>query len=106
MTTFTHNIQIAYSSFFLYRNSHFLKNKKTVALVDEFHQLCNSPFIAAKASKTATCAMEDISAAQAVFCFAFFCFLYSILAIELSNVSTRYSSTISLISISSFLTAL
>ena len=50
--------------------------------------------------------MEDISAAQAVFCFAFFCFLYSILAIELSKVSTRYSNTISLISISSFLTAL
>lgn len=50
--------------------------------------------------------MEDISAAQAVFFFAFFCFLYSILAIELSNVSTRYSNTISLISISSFLTAL
>lgn len=103
MTTFTHNIQIAYSSFFLYRNSHFLKNKRTVALVDEFHQLCHSPFIAAKASKTATCAMEDISAAQAAFCFVLFFFVIKFM---LSNVSTRYSSTISLISISSFLTAL
>lgn len=103
MTTFTHNIQIAYSSFFLYRNSHFLKNKRTVALVDEFHQLCNSPFIAAKASKTATCAMEDIFAAQAAFCFSLF---FYVIKFMLSNVSTRYSSTISLISISSFLTAL
>ena len=47
--------------------------------------------------------LEDISAAQAAFCFALF---FYVIKFMLSNVSTRYSSTISLISISSFLTAL
>lgn len=47
--------------------------------------------------------MEDIFAAQAVFCFVLF---FYVIKFMLSNVSTRYSSTISLISISSFLTAL
>ena len=47
--------------------------------------------------------MEDISAAQAAVCFVLFFFVINFM---LSNVSTRYSSTISLISISSFLTAL
>lgn len=47
--------------------------------------------------------MEDISAAQTAVCFALF---FYVIKFMLSNVSTRYSSTISLISISSFLTAL
>ena len=47
--------------------------------------------------------MEDISAAQAAVCFAVF---FYVIKFMLSNVSARYSNTISLISISSFLTAL
>lgn len=47
--------------------------------------------------------MEDISAAQAAFCFALF---FYVIKFMLSNVSPRYSNIISLISISSFLTAL
>ena len=47
--------------------------------------------------------MVDISAAQVAFCFVLFFFVIKFM---LSNVSARYSNTISLISISSFLTAL